>query len=126
MIAYCFAEKQGFSKFGSYTGNGNADGTFVYTGFRPAFLIRKRYDATADWRMDDSKRPGYNEIPYTIFPNYSNGDTTNSGYGVDILSNGFKCRATSINQNASGGTYIFMAFAEAPFVNSNGVPCNAR
>jgi hypothetical protein len=88
--------------------------------------MRKRTDTTADWRIDDNKRPGYNEIPYTIFPLYANAETTNTAYKVDVLSNGFKCRGTSVNQNASGGTYIYIAFAEAPFVNSNGVPCNAR
>jgi hypothetical protein len=126
LIAYCFAEVKGFSKFGSYTGNGSADGTFVYLGFRPAFIMRKRTDTTADWRMDDSKRDGYNVIPHTLFPNYDNAETTNSGYNVDLLSNGFKCRATSVNQNASGGTYIYMAFAENPFVSSTGIPTTAR
>jgi hypothetical protein len=125
-IAYCFAEVKGYSKFGSYTGNGSADGTFVYTGFKPAFVIRKRTDSTADWRMDDSKRDGYNFIPFTLFPNLDNEETTNSGYYVDLLSNGFKCRATSVNQNASGGTYIYMAFAENPFTTSTGIPTTAR
>jgi hypothetical protein len=125
-IAYCFAEIKGYSKFGSYTGNGSTDGTFVYLGFRPAFVMRKRTDTTADWRMDDSKRDGYNVIPHTLFPNYSNEETTNSGYNVDLLSNGFKCRGTSVNQNASSGTYIYMAFAENPFVSSKGLPTTAR
>jgi len=125
-IAYCFAEKKGFSKFGSYTGNGSTDGTFIYTGFKPAFVMRKRTDTTADWRMDDSKRDGYNVIPHTLFPNYNNAETTSSGYYVDLLSNGFKCRGTSVNQNASSGTYIYMAFAESPFVSSKGIPTTAR
>jgi len=125
-IAYCFAEKTGYSKFGSYTGNGNADGTFVYTGFKPAFVIRKRTDATADWRMDDNKRPGYNVIPYTLFPNEPNAETSSTHYKTDFLSNGLKCYGTSGNHNASGGTYIYMAFAEAPLVGSNNVPCTAR
>ena len=125
-VAYCFAEVKGYSKFGSYTGNGNADGTFVYTGFKPAFVMRKRTDTTADWRMDDSKRDGYNVIPFTLFPNLVNEETTNSGYNVDLLSNGFKSRATSVNQNASGGTYIYMAFAQNPFVLTDGTPVTAR
>jgi len=125
-VAYCFAEVKGYSKFGSYTGNGSADGTFVYTGFKPAFVIRKRTDSTADWRMDDSKRDGFNVIPFTLFPNLDNEETTNSGYPVDLLSNGFKSRATSVNQNASGGTYIYMAFAENPFTTSTGIPTTAR
>jgi len=123
-IAYCFAEKQGFSKFGSYTGNGNADGTFVYTGFKPAFVIRKNTSASSDWRMDDNERPGYNTIPYTLFPNTSGAEFTSSGYYVDFLSNGFKCRGTSANQNTSGQTYIYMAFAEEPLVGDN--PATAR
>jgi hypothetical protein len=126
MIAYCFAEKKGYSKIGSYTGNGSTDGTFVYTGFKPAFVIRKRTDSTADWRMDDSKRDGYNVIPHTLFPNLNNEETTNSGYNVDLLSNGFKCRGTSVNQNASGATYIYMAFAAEPLTGTNGIPCTAR
>ena len=123
-IAYCFAEKKGFSKFGSYTGNGSTDGTFVYTGFKPAFVIRKNANAVTDWRMDDNKRPGYNVIPYTLFPNLNNAETTSSGYYVDLLSNGFKVRGTSVNQNTSGQTYIYMAFAEEPLVGDN--PATAR
>jgi hypothetical protein len=126
MIAYCFAEKKGYSKFGSYTGNGNADGTFVYTGFKPAFVLRKRTDTDADWRIDDSKRDGYNVIPFTLFPNLNNEETTNINYNVDLLSNGFKCRGISGNQNSSGGSYIYMAFAEQPLVGTNGVPATAR
>jgi hypothetical protein len=125
-IAYCFADVKGYSKFGSYTGNGNTDGTFIYTGFKPAFVIRKRTDTTADWRIDDSKRDGYNVIPFTLFPNLNNEETTSSGYYVDLLSNGFKCRGTSVNQNASGGTYIYMAFAENPLVGTNNIPTTAR
>lgn len=126
IIAYCFAEVKGFSKFGSYTGNGSTDGPFVYTGFKPAFVMRKRTDSIADWRIDDSKRNGYNVIPFTLFPNLVNEETTSSGYYVDLLSNGFKCRGVSVNQNASGGTYIYMAFAENPFVSSTFIPTTAR
>ena len=126
-IAYCFAEKTGYSKFGSYTGNGSASGTFVYTGFKPAFVIRKRTDTTADWRMDDNKRPGYNVIPHTLFPNGSNAETSSTHYKTDLLSNGFKCYGTSGNQNASGGTYIYMAFAAEPLVANvgQGIPASA-
>ena len=122
-IAYCFAEKKGYSKFGSYTGNGNADGTFVYTGFKPAFVLLKNSTGANGWEMRDNKRPGYNLSSGTLAPNSSDAETT--GEGIDILSNGFKLRASGNGQNGAN-TYIYMAFAEAPFVNSNGVPCNAR
>ena len=121
-IAYLFASKQGFSKIGSYTGNGNADGTFVYTGFRPAFVICKRTSATDNWIIMDSKRLGYNEANYQLIANSNLADQ--AYVRADLLSNGFKARST--NPEVNDGTYIYMAFAEAPFVNSNGVPCNAR
>ena len=122
-VFYCFADVQGFSKFGSYTGNGNADGAFVYTGFRPAFVIQKRTDTTGNWVMTDTGRSPDNESHETLYPNLTNAE---EGMGKDLLSNGFKCKTSDATINASGGTYIYMAFAEAPFVNSNGVPCNAR
>ena len=123
-IAYLFAEKQGYSKFGSYTGNGNAnDGTFVYTGFAPAFVMAKRTDSTSQWCMVDNKRPGYNIAVNTIFANSSEVEATD--LGVNLLSNGFK-EDTTNNLGASGGSYIYMAFAENPFVTSTGVPATAR
>ena len=124
-IAYCFADVQGYSKFSNYTGNGNADGTFVYTGFKPAFVMVKRTDATADWFMFDNKRNTFN--PQTLFlkANLSNADGGGSGY-LDMLSNGFKWRASSTSLNTSGGNYIYMAFAEAPLIGSNNVPATAR
>ena len=124
-IAYCFADVQGYSKFSNYTGNGNADGTFVYTGFKPAFVMVKRTDATADWFMFDNKRNTFN--PQTLFlkANLSNADGGGSGY-LDMLSNGFKWRASSTSLNTSGGNYIYMAFAEAPLVGSNNVLATAR
>jgi len=124
MIAYCFAEKQGFSKFGSYTGNGNADGTYVHLGFRPAYVLIKRSSATEYWGVLDNKRNTYNPANLYLAPNRSDADTTYTT--LDFLSNGFKHRSTGAMFNASGSTYIYMAFAEAPFVNSKGVPCNAR
>ena len=123
-IAYLWAEKQGFSKFSIFTGNGNADGTFVYTGFRPAFIMIKRTDSTGDWGIFDNKREGYNDETNRLKPNGN--DAEEDDNFMDILSNGFKLRLTSSSINASGGTFIYAAFAEAPFVNSNGVPCNAR
>ena len=121
-IAYCFAEKQGFSKFGSYEGNGDADGTFVYTGFRPAFVMCKSIDSTSSWHMFDNKREGYNVDNDALVTEDTTVEATTDM--IDLLSNGFKLRIATDPNVAE--TYIYMAFAEAPFVNSNGVPCNAR
>ena len=127
MIAYCFAEKQGFSKFGSYVGNGNADGTFVYTGFRPAFLLSKMSDGIQGWFLIDNKRAyPYNPVDGSLHPNANAAEDTSSDFFVDFTSNGFKCRDNDAQLNGDGGTYIYMAFAESPFVNSEGVPTNAR
>ena len=124
-IGYCFAEKKGYSKFGSYTGNGNANGPFVYTGFKPAWLMIKVFSGnTGGWDMYDNKRGSYNGQISMIQANATAAEATADG--VDFLSNGFKIRHTSGNQNGSGNSHIYMAFAEAPFVNSNGVPANAR
>jgi len=123
MIAYCFTDIKSYSKFGSYTGNGDADGTFVYTGFRPAFIITKSASSAEHWYLNDSKR-SLNGSDKKLFPNLNSAesDEVNS----DILSNGFKLRANNAIHNSSGQTYIYLAFAEAPFVNSSGIPCNAR
>jgi|2_EtaG_2_1085320.scaffolds.fasta_scaffold52736_2 hypothetical protein len=123
-IMYAWAEKQGFSKFGGYTGNGDADGAFIYTGFRPAFTIIKRTDTTNSWMVGDNKINPFNVTDNMLRADLP--DAQQSGNTVDYLSNGFKIRVDGNAFNASGGTYIYMAFAEAPFVNSNGVPCNAR
>ena len=127
MIAYCFAEKTGYSKFGSYTGNGNADGTFVYTGFKPAFYIIKSATGTRSWIIKDNKRPGYNVNGSYLLANGSEVEATGSGnVASDECSNGFKIRGTSTSLNFSGETYIYMAFAEAPLVGTNGVTAKAR
>ena len=125
-IAYCFAEKKGYSKFGSYTGNGSSsDGTFVYTGFRPAWVLIKRTNASGhDWVLIDSKRVGYNADNNTLLPNSTAVEATDNR--IDILSNGFKNYNANGSENESGGEYIYLAFAESPFVNSSGIPCNAR
>ena len=125
-IAYCFVEKKGYSKIGSYTGNGNTAGPFVYTGFRPAWIISKRTDNSSggEWNILDNKRDTFNVADAKLEANNSDAEETDEMY--DILSNGFKITRGDGNINASGGTYIFMAFAESPFVNSNGVPTNAR
>mgnify|MGYP003666923968 CR=1 FL=1 len=123
-IMYAFAEKQGYSKFSSYTGNGNADGTFVYTGFKPAWFMVKRTDSADGWGMFDNKRDPHNQVGGRLWGNEASAEAT--GQAMDFLSNGFKIRATNAYWNASGGTYIYMAFAENPFVTSTGVPATAR
>ena len=124
-IGYLFTGKQGFNKFGGYTGNGNDDGMFIHTGFRPAMIIIKRTDASDHWYIYDDQR-GYNGDIASLRINENHNESTASGYEIDILSNGFKTRQNHNDINGSGNTYIYMAFAKAPFVNSNGVPCNAR
>jgi hypothetical protein len=119
MIAYCFHSVEGFSKFGSYTGNGSTDGPFVYTGFRPAFVMVKRTDAAEAWSMLDAERDPFNQVDETIYASDSSAESTESTVARDYLSNGFKLRGTWAGMNASGGTYIYMAFAENPFKYSN-------
>jgi len=123
IMCYAFAEKQGYSKFGEYTGNGNNDGTFVYTGFKPAFLLVKPTSADGSWNIYDNKRLGYNDDNNQLYADLTNAEGTDD---AALLSNGFKWTANTGDPNSSGRTYIYMAFAEAPFVNSNEVPCNAR
>ena len=125
-IAYCFNSVQGYSKFGSYVGNNSSAGVFVYTGFKPAFIMIKRTDSTADWRIYDNKRAGYNNKNYYLEPNTSDAEgTTDSGSNWDMLSNGFKFYTSEAEINGSG-TYIYMAFAENPFTSSAGTPVTAR
>jgi hypothetical protein len=127
-IAYCFAEKTGYSKFGKYSANQNSDGPFSFLGFKPAFLMIKRL-GTDPWMMLDNKRDGYNVTEKFLAGNASDSEATEgSSVGIDFLSNGFKCRGTSgkYNSTNSGVEYIYMAFAEAPLVGSNNVPCTAR
>jgi hypothetical protein len=125
-IAYVFAEKQGFSKFGSYTANNNADGPFVYLGFKPAWLLIRRTDSAQNWNLHDNKRSTFNTTKADLFPNLSNAEETGNGNFIDFLSNGFKLRASTNSLNASSGDFIYMAFAEHPFVSSKGVPTTAR
>lgn len=117
-VAYCFSEVEGYSKFGSYTGNGSADGPFVFTNFRPAFVMIKRTDSTSNWSLQDVTRDPYNSMQNYLEANTSDAEATNIGYAVDSLSNGFKIRNSSGTWNASGGTYIYMAFAETGFANA--------
>ena len=114
-VAYCFAEVPGFSKFGSYTGNGSADGPFQYLGFAPAFIMLKRTDSTGNWSMYDRARSPKNADTKVLYPNLSNAEDASTDH-FDWLSNGFKMKST--NQNTNGGTFIYMAFAESPFKNS--------
>jgi len=123
-MAYCFAEKKGYSKIGGYVGNADASGTFVYTGFRPAWVFIKSTGLNS-WEILDNKRNPSNVMGKSIFPD-SNGAEYDYTNRIDMLSNGFKARTNSSGVNGSGVSYIYMAFAESPFVNSNGIPTNAR
>ena len=124
-VGYFFADVKGFSKFGKYTGNGSADGPFVYTGFKPAFVILKRTDGVANWQLNDSARDTFNVVNKRLAPSTSEAEATNFNFG-DFLSNGFKIRQTDQTWNASGASYIYMAFAENPLVAGNYVPTTAR
>jgi hypothetical protein len=117
-VAYCFSEVAGFSKFGSYTGNGSTDGPFVFCGFRPRFVMVKRTDAAENWEIIDTARNAFNAADLPLYPNLSNAEAATSPAREDVLSNGFKLRTSNGGVNASGGTYIFAAFAEHPFKNS--------
>ena len=129
-IAYCFSEKKGYSKFGSYTGNGNADGTFVYTGFKPAFVMIKTNTDSGEWAMFDNKRNIGNETADVLRANSTSAESDSTGNNsIDILSNGFKVRGTGGWVGTNGRGFIYMAFAEAPFVANNSgtaVPVTAR
>ena len=123
-IAYCFADITGFSKSGSYIGNGDTDGTFVYTGFKPACVIYKKSSDTDNWRIIDNKRLGYNPNNAFLFPNITQAESDLTRF--DLLSNGFKLRTADGGDNGSNQTYIYLAIAAAPLVGSNNVPANAR
>ena len=120
IVAYCFAPIAGYSAFGSYTGNGSTDGPFVFTGFRPRYVLIKRTDSAEDWIVMDSARNTYNVANSSLFPNGSFSETTDSNRQEDFLSNGFKIRSSGVWLNASGGTFIYMAFCESPFKYSLG------
>ena len=124
-ICYLFGNKQGVSKMGSYVGNGNANGTFVYTGFKPAWFMLKQTNATDNWHIFDNKRDPFNMMEKNLRADLSNAEF-DSGVDIDFVSNGVKLRNTDDNGNGSGDTYIYMAFAENPFVTSTGVPATAR
>ena len=123
-IAYLWSEKQGFSKFGSYTGNGNANGPFVYTGFKPAFIMIKAITAGNNWEIFDNKRDGYNDGNRRLYSE-SNAAEPSASDRVRILSNGFKVLATGSNVNESGSTLVYIAFGQT-LVGTNNIPCTAR
>jgi hypothetical protein len=114
-VAYLWSEVAGFSKFGSYTGNGSTDGPFLHCGFRPAFVIFKSSSSGYDWFMFDNRRDPENVVDLALFPNSSSAESGGSTYMFDFTSNGIKIRNSQLNLNGSGNTYIFAAFAEAPF-----------
>jgi len=129
-LAYCFAEIEGYSKFGAWVGNGSttdANRPFIYTGFRPAFVLWKDTNSATDWRIIDNKRNSYNVANSRLFPNSSSAENSAYSAVMDFLSNGFKIRGThTTGINTSGNSYIYMAFAENPFVTSGAVPVTAR
>ena len=118
-IAYCFHSVEGFSAIGSFIGNGNDSGPFVYTGFRPAWVMTKRVDAAADWHIMDDQRNPINVMDGLLFPSGTYGETSDAAYNRDFLSNGFKIRGSEAYVNASGGTFIYLAFAHSPYKFAN-------
>jgi hypothetical protein len=127
MIAYCFAEKKGFSKMGSYVGNGSSNGSFIHLGFQPAWFLTKKTSASGTgWFIFDNKRDPLNPNSKFLMVQASNSEDDNTNRGMDFLSNGIKIRGTNGDVNESGSTYAYMAFAESPFVSSSGIPTTAR
>lgn len=125
-ISYCFSSIKGYSKFGSYVGNGSTNGTFVYTGFKPAFVLCRAANSVVDWHLFDNKRLGYNASQYVLKPNTSGAEFIQSSILIDFVSNGFKLRGVDSAMNGSGETIIYMAFAENPLVGTNNIPTTAR
>ena len=125
LVAYCISPVAGYSAVGSYEGNGSSDGTFVYTGFRPAFVLIKNSSAAANWMLYDTARNPFNEAPYVLGPNNSDGgltyDAYSGSYPIDILSNGFKPRTNLSNVNGNGNTLVYLCFAENPFQANGGL-----
>ncbi|MDA7610518.1 hypothetical protein N8637_01105 [Verrucomicrobia bacterium] len=125
-IAYCFAEKKGFSRFGSFQGNGSNDGSYIHLGFKPAFLIIRRTDDGDNWVMFDNKRNEFNLTDKRLYSNSNVAEATASSVSLDLLSNGFKLRGTDSQINNASGSYIYMCFSESPFTTSTGIPTTAR
>ena len=125
-IAYCFTDVKGYCKSGGYTGNQNANGPFVYTGFKPAFIIIKAINyASQNWNVYDNKRPGYNVVANHLYVNTNGAEITSGANQIDFLSNGFKCRATNDGSNRGSEYYMYVAIAENPIVGSNNIPAVA-
>jgi hypothetical protein len=119
-VAYCFAPVAGYSAMGSYVGNGSADGVFVHTGFKVAFLLTKRTDTSENWEIRDIKRNPFNRTNRALFP-HTSGTEDNGSVDFDFLSNGFKLRNVNGSTNANGGTYIYYAVAANPFQANGGL-----
>ena len=127
MVAYCFKNVKGFSHAGSYIGNGNGNGIFAYTGFKPKFILFKRaVGGTDSWFINDTARATFNPSTAYMRPNETSAEGTSSAHKIDIVSNGFKVRSTDTAYNTSGNTYTYLAFAEEPLVSSNNLPATAR
>jgi len=118
LVAYCWTPIAGYSAFGSYTGNGSTDGPFVYTGFRPKYLLVKSSSLAQNWTIFDSSRSPYNAADLLLYPQYSNAENQDTGQAIDLVSNGFKIRNSNANENTNGATYIYIAYAENPFKNA--------
>ena len=125
-VCYAFRPIQGYSAMGTYKANGNADGPFVYTGFKPAWLLTKTTDSTYHWNINDNKRNTLNVVDKRLYPSQAAAEATSSNYNIDFLSNGFKIKTSHVSINNSGDDVLYIAFAESPLVNSNGIPNNAR
>ena len=126
-VGYFFTEKQGYSKFGSYTGNGSLDGPFVYLGFKPAWVLIRQTSTAQNWILYDNKINPFNEAVTKLSPNLIDAEDSSTGNNdIDMLSNGFKVTEDNNDMNESGQNFIYMAFAESPFVSSEGVPTTAR
>jgi len=125
-IAYLFAEKKGYSKFGTYKGNGNVSGPMIVTGFSVGWIMIKKTDGSENWKIWDNKRPGFNDLNFQMNVNNNEAESNSSNNRLDLLSNGFKMRGSGDTFNSSGGNYIYMAFADQPLVTSTGVPATAR
>ena len=128
-VMYAFAEKQGYSKFSSYTGNGNVDGTFLYTGFKPAWIMVKSSSNSEQWEIVDNKRNTFNPLNLLLYPDQNAAEFTGAAGDrlyCDFVSNGVKLRGNASSANGNGLSYIYMAFAENPFTSSAGTPVTAR
>ena len=125
-VAYCFKSIKGYSKMGNYTGNGNSDGPFVYTGFKPAWVMVKNTAGTTNWNMYDNKRSTFNTADDVLLANANIAEGAVSGKAIDFLSNGFKLRGSDNETNNNGDSHFYMAFAENPLVATNGLPTTAK